>query len=257
MITNDFYSIGEVAKLMNVSVRTIQYYDQQNLLSPSAYSKNNHRLYTHQDILKLDQIIRLKQFGFTLSQIREQLMEATELHQIDEYLKRQEAIFEVEISKMLKKKEVLSNFRKEMSTMKVIDWPLFIEIISMLQNDDDHYWVVKHFDKEMYDKIKENYHKKKGDQFYATMEKYCDEIIKLKQKKVSANDPRMIKIAKNWWDTLLEFTNNDIELIQQMTKISDDQMMQVHPTMKKFKEIENDIKLALENYFKQENKEEE
>lgn len=84
---NNLYSIGQVAKLMSVSIRTVQYYDQQNLLSPSAYAKNNHRLYSHQDILKLDQILRLKQFGFSLYQIKDQIVEATSLDQIDEYLK--------------------------------------------------------------------------------------------------------------------------------------------------------------------------
>lgn len=249
------YTVGQIAKLMNVSIRTIQYYDQQDLLSPSAYSKNNHRLYSHQDILKLDQILRLKQFGFSLSQIKDQLMEATSLSQIDEYLKQQEKIFDVEIKKMRKKKEVISKFRKEMSHMTTLDWPLLIEIVSMLQNDDEHYWVVKHFDKDMYEKIKTNFEKKKGEQFYATMEKYCDEVLRLKQQNIAPNNPLMVEIAKKWWDTLLEFTNNDMELIQQMTKISDDKMMQLHPTMKKFKEIETDIRIALETYFNQQHKE--
>lgn len=112
-----------------------------------------------------------------------------------------------------------------MSHMTTLVWPLFIEIISMLQNDDDHYWVVKHFDKDVYEKIKTTYKIKKGEQFYEPMEKYCAEILLLKQQQVAPNDQKMVMIAKKWWDTLLDFTNHDMELIQQMTKISDDKMM--------------------------------
>jgi hypothetical protein len=41
-----YYSSGEFAKKANVSVRTIRYYDQQNILKPSLLTDDGVRFYT-------------------------------------------------------------------------------------------------------------------------------------------------------------------------------------------------------------------
>ena len=47
------YTTGELAKLCNVSVRTVQFYDTKNLLKPSEISEGGRRLYTEADVKKL------------------------------------------------------------------------------------------------------------------------------------------------------------------------------------------------------------
>ena len=42
----EYMTIGELADKVGVTVRTIQYYDQENLLKPSAKGSRNQRLYT-------------------------------------------------------------------------------------------------------------------------------------------------------------------------------------------------------------------
>jgi DNA-binding transcriptional MerR regulator len=53
-----------------VSVRTLHYYDKIDLLKPSLRLTNGYRLYSDKDLLKIQQIIALKFFGFELSQIK-------------------------------------------------------------------------------------------------------------------------------------------------------------------------------------------
>lgn len=48
-IPQGYMTAGEVAKKMNVTVRTLQHYDKENLLSPSAISDGGRRLYTDKD----------------------------------------------------------------------------------------------------------------------------------------------------------------------------------------------------------------
>lgn len=62
--------VKEMAKLTNVSTQTLHHYDRIGLLKPSIRLPNNYRLYSEQDLLKLQQIIALKFFGFKLSQIK-------------------------------------------------------------------------------------------------------------------------------------------------------------------------------------------
>lgn len=63
------WKIGELAKLTGITVRTLHHYDQIGLLSPSQLSDKGHRLYTGKDIERLQQIISLKQLGFSLVEI--------------------------------------------------------------------------------------------------------------------------------------------------------------------------------------------
>lgn len=65
------YTTGELAKLTQVSVRTIQYYDKKNLLKPSETYENGKRIYTDADLNKLKLILLLKNLGLTLKAISE------------------------------------------------------------------------------------------------------------------------------------------------------------------------------------------
>lgn len=62
-------TVGEVAKLAHVSVRTLHYYDKVGLLSPSARSEAGYRLYTSDDLDRLQQILFYKELGFSLEDI--------------------------------------------------------------------------------------------------------------------------------------------------------------------------------------------
>lgn len=64
-IPEGFMTVGELAKKMNVTVRTLQYYDKEGVLSPSAESEGGRRLYTDKDLVLLHQILSLKSLGFS------------------------------------------------------------------------------------------------------------------------------------------------------------------------------------------------
>ncbi|ANK65518.1 hypothetical protein AYR54_09880 [Loigolactobacillus backii] len=64
------YTTGELAKICGVSIRTIQYYDQKNLLSPDHFNKSGKRIYSNKELQTLRIILGYKQLGFTLKDIR-------------------------------------------------------------------------------------------------------------------------------------------------------------------------------------------
>ncbi|HEY9664292.1 MAG TPA: MerR family transcriptional regulator, partial [Allocoleopsis sp.] len=67
--------VGDLAKQTGVSVRTLHYYDEIGLLSPSHRTETGYRLYGEEDIIRLQQILSLRQIGFSLEEIRECLEE--------------------------------------------------------------------------------------------------------------------------------------------------------------------------------------
>lgn len=62
--------VGELAKGTGLSVRTLHYYDEIGLLSPSHRTRSGHRLYTAADVGRLQQIMSLRQLGLRLEEIQ-------------------------------------------------------------------------------------------------------------------------------------------------------------------------------------------
>ena len=69
-IPDGYMTVGEVAKKIGTTVHTLQYYDKEGLLSPSAESDGGRRLYTDKDLVTLHQILSLKSLGFSLDDIK-------------------------------------------------------------------------------------------------------------------------------------------------------------------------------------------
>lgn len=64
------YTIKQLADLANVSRRTLRYYDQIDLLKPTAVADNGYRYYDKTAVLRLQQIRFYQELDFSLEQIR-------------------------------------------------------------------------------------------------------------------------------------------------------------------------------------------
>ncbi len=63
--------VGELAKRTGLTVRTLHHYDEIGLLKPSLKTESGHRLYTGRDVARLQQVLSLRQLGFSLEQVRD------------------------------------------------------------------------------------------------------------------------------------------------------------------------------------------
>lgn len=61
--------IQELSKQTGITVRTLRYYDQIGLLIPSSKTPGKHRIYSDEELKKLQQIQFLKKLGFSLQEI--------------------------------------------------------------------------------------------------------------------------------------------------------------------------------------------
>ena len=73
-IPDGYMTVGQMAKKMDVTVRTLQYYDKIGILKPSAESDGGRRLYTHKDMIRLSKISVMKYLGFSLAEIKDKLI---------------------------------------------------------------------------------------------------------------------------------------------------------------------------------------
>jgi MerR family transcriptional regulator, thiopeptide resistance regulator len=81
------YTVGEVARLSRVSVRTLHHYDEIGLLAPSGRSPAGYRLYSADDLRRLQQILLYRELDFGLEEIGEMLADGSA--DTDDHLRRQ------------------------------------------------------------------------------------------------------------------------------------------------------------------------
>jgi len=97
-----YWTTGEIAKQRDISVRTLRYYDQIQLLTPSVKEADGTRLYTEDDLFRLEKIMILKSISLPLKDIRnilDQLSYKQVLTSHYNYLQDQAKALEIRISK--------------------------------------------------------------------------------------------------------------------------------------------------------------
>ncbi len=108
------YTTGELAKMCDVSVRTVQYYDSRNILTPSALSEGGRRLYNDDDAKKLKIICFLRDAGFSINNISQFLEEENTEKVISILVSRQKEVLAEEMKENRKKFEMLERIEKEL-----------------------------------------------------------------------------------------------------------------------------------------------
>jgi DNA-binding transcriptional MerR regulator len=69
--------IGEVADLLGLSLRTLRHWEEVGLIVPSARTEGGFRLYSRDDVARLEIVMRMKPLGLNLSEVR-RLLELVE-----------------------------------------------------------------------------------------------------------------------------------------------------------------------------------
>ncbi|MBD1919343.1 MerR family transcriptional regulator [Phormidium sp. FACHB-77] len=126
--------VGELAKQTGVSVRTLHYYDEIGLLSPSHRTEAGYRLYGERDIIRLQQIASLRQLGFSLEGIREGLEQRN--FSFDGVIQLHTARLreQIELSqKLLNRLEAIAQAVSSMQTVSVEAIIQTIEAMNMLE----------------------------------------------------------------------------------------------------------------------------
>ena len=124
--------VGELAKHARLSVRTLHHYDEIGLLVPSARSEGGFRLYTQADVMRLHRIQTLKQFGYSLSDIKSVLNNETASPL--EILSRQLSVLEEQERKTQALRRRLEWLKSKMTTgaeAEMDDWLTILEMMTM------------------------------------------------------------------------------------------------------------------------------
>jgi DNA-binding transcriptional MerR regulator len=108
-MTNDGYSVGDVADLAHVSVRTLHHYDEIGLLRPTDRTAAGHRRYSATDLQRLREILFYRELDFGLDEIASLLTDSAD--GIDERLRSQHRLLRERIQRH---QQLLVAIEKEM-----------------------------------------------------------------------------------------------------------------------------------------------
>jgi len=114
------YTTGEMAKLCDVSVRTVQFYDTKGILHPSDLSEGGRRIYGEEDLGKLRLICMLKTIGLSLSSIKSVLKSELSGKILTVLLDEQDHLLADEIKEKLKRKEMIRIMKENIREKAIV-----------------------------------------------------------------------------------------------------------------------------------------
>lgn len=132
-LNTDYMTVGEVAAKAGLTVRTVQYYDQQGLLSPSAKGSRNLRLYTGEDLERLYRILCYKELGLSIKEIRLKLEEEQRPGEIIRRLKEEIGSEKEQLLNSVKRYAALKNLESYILDNEVTSWQDLSDLMEFLQ----------------------------------------------------------------------------------------------------------------------------
>jgi DNA-binding transcriptional MerR regulator len=133
---------GEIAKKAGVSQKAVRLYDEKGLLKPTEYSEGNYRLYDKEALEISEKIVALKQIGFSLEEIRDNLV-AGDAKDIEEALRMQLAVME---EKRYRIDMVIDAINRTLARKgESLDWDDvagIVQSVTVDQNADRNHWLM-------------------------------------------------------------------------------------------------------------------
>lgn len=126
-----YYSSGQFAHMANVSVRTIRFYDKQNILKPSYVTPAGTRFYTDSDFARLQQILLLKYLGFSLDDIREMTIDDSDYLFLLNSLNLQKKLIQDQIEQMQLVESAIEDTVRVIEQEHQIDWSQMLDLIHL------------------------------------------------------------------------------------------------------------------------------
>ena len=117
--------------MAHVTLRTIRYYDKQNILKPSYVSDSGARFYTDEDFARLQQILLLKYLGFTLDDIREMTIDDADYHFMLNSLNIQLKLVRDKIEQMQLVEKAIQDTSELIQKEHTIDWSQMLNLIHL------------------------------------------------------------------------------------------------------------------------------
>ncbi len=208
-----YMTVGALAKRMGTTVRTLQYYDREGLLSPSAESEGGRRLYTDRDVVKLHQIMSLKYLGFSLDDIKNMLISPDTPQEMAVALTAQAEAMRTQIAMLSESLKATEALREEVLCMQRVDFEKCADIVVNLRMKNDYYWMIKHLDERSLAQIRQLFDEQSAVAMVQTCNRLFQEAAQLSREGVAPESAQAQAFAESFWKMVMEFTGGDMGML--------------------------------------------
>ncbi len=193
--------IGEMASRTGLTVRTLHYYDELGLLSPSVRSDAGYRLYNRADVARLHRILALRQLGLPLADIGTSL--ANEGLGLPVLIERQLQALDTQIAEATALRVRLIHLQTALQQggqPELADWLTTLELMTMYDKyftaDEQAEFSKRNLDPAVL----------KAQQTWPAL---IEEVRQLMAAGTDVSDVKVQSAAARWSDLVQQFTGND------------------------------------------------
>jgi DNA-binding transcriptional MerR regulator len=214
--------VGELAQRTGLTVRTLHHYDAIGLLKPSLHTEAGYRLYTAGDVARLQQVLSLRQLGFSLDETRSCLdrpgfspLEVIGLHlvRLREQIESQRRLCE--------RLEGLAAHLRAAGEVSADEFLSTIEEMTMLQTQ-----LEKYFTPEQLQTIKEGREQAGPGDLNRMQESWAELIAQIRtemEQGTDPGDPKVQALARRWQELLAQSTGGDPGIQESMKRLWEEQ----------------------------------
>jgi DNA-binding transcriptional MerR regulator len=215
MVTTEkqHWRVGELAGRAGVSVRALHHYDEIGLLSPSARSEAGYRLYSAEDVIRLQQIKSLRALGFSLTEIAALLEgglppeQVIELHvrNLKERIERERAL--------CARLEMVADRLASAGTASADDLFYTMEMMTMVENSSKYYTPEQ---LEQLAQRRETVGEERIRQVEAEWPELIAEVRAAMERGDDPSSEQVQALARRWKGLIEEFTGGDAGITQSL-----------------------------------------
>ncbi|TKD11914.1 MerR family transcriptional regulator [Polyangium fumosum] len=201
------WKVGELAKATGTSIRTLHWYDEIGLLSPSDHSRAGYRLYGEGDVARLQQILSLRQLGMSLDEIRALLArpDVSPLSIVHMHITRLQEQMEL-TRKLLGRLEALAAWFAKSERVSADELLKTIEVMNMIE---------KYYTKEQLAELEARRQAFGEEAMQAVQAEWPALIAKVRaemEKGTPPEDPAVQALAGRWMELVEMFTGGNPEI---------------------------------------------
>ncbi len=209
--------IGEVATRTGLTVRTLRHYDQLGLLRPQGRSPAGYRQYTREDLLRLQQILSLRQLGLSLEAIG-QALDGRQLSP-RQVLDLQLARLSERLQQLAELKLRLTRLTRQLGRDQELSWETLLESL------EAHTMLEKHYTPDQLAYLEER-HRQLGQarqqQAEADWQEIFRELERLRQEGKGPAHPAVQVHARRAVALIDEFTGGDPGVARSLANLHQD-----------------------------------
>jgi MerR family transcriptional regulator, thiopeptide resistance regulator len=196
--------VGDLARRTGLTIRTLHHYDEIGLLKPSLHTESGHRLYTGKDVARLQQVLSLRQLGFTLDEIRACLdrpgfspLEVITLHceRLRDQIAMQRQLYE--------RLDTIASHLRAAGEVSADDFLKTIEEMTMIEN---------YYTPELLEYLQKRKEQVGDDRIQQVQQEWPELIAQVRtemQKGTAPTAPGVLTLARRWQGLINEFTGGD------------------------------------------------